>query len=71
MKYLFSIFLLACAFHINLGAQSIQKEKWHWDRPLKQDTSADFPAATCTGVTRLFMADAKLEVELIAHLPKE
>ena len=30
----------------------------------------DFPAATWTGVTRLFMADAKLEVELIAHLPK-
>ena len=30
----------------------------------------DFPAATWMGVTRLFMADAKLEVELIAHLPK-
>ena len=145
MKYLFSIFLMACAFHINLDAQSIQKEKWHWDRPLKQDTSAgyaqvlkvdnvlyisgavarevtpegirwvydnlekslkafgatfenvvkenlyttdmeamkqfnyvrkayykgDYPSATWTGVTRLFMADAKLEVELIAHLPKE
>ena len=42
MKYLFSIFLLACAFHINLDAQSIQKEKWHWDRPLKQDTSAGY-----------------------------
>ena len=28
----------------------------------------DFPAATWMGVSRLFMADAKLEVELIAHL---
>ena len=31
----------------------------------------DFPAATWMGVSRLFMADAKLEVELITHLPKE
>ena len=31
---------------------------------------SDFPAATWMGVSRLFMADAKLEVELIAHLPK-
>ena len=30
----------------------------------------DFPAATWTQITRLFMADANLEVELIAHLPK-
>ena len=30
----------------------------------------DFPSATWMGVSRLFMADAKLEVELIAHLPK-
>lgn len=30
----------------------------------------DFPAATWTQITRLFMAEAKLEVELIAHLPK-
>ena len=30
----------------------------------------DFPAATWMGVVRLFMAEAKLEVELIAHLPK-
>jgi enamine deaminase RidA (YjgF/YER057c/UK114 family) len=30
----------------------------------------DFPAATWMGVARLFMAEAKLEVELIAHLPK-
>jgi 2-iminobutanoate/2-iminopropanoate deaminase len=30
----------------------------------------DFPAATWVQITRLFMADAKLEIELIAHLPK-
>ena len=29
----------------------------------------DFPAATWVQITRLFMADAKLEIELIAHLP--
>lgn len=123
---------------------SIQKEKWHWDNALKQDTSAgyvqvvkvdnilyisgavarevtpegitnvykalekslksfgatfqnvvkenlyttdmeamkkyndarksfykgDFPAATWVQISRLFMYDARLEVELIAHLPK-
>ncbi|KYP13404.1 RidA family protein [Flavihumibacter sp. CACIAM 22H1] len=121
----------------------IKKEKWHWDNPLKQDTSAgyvqvvkvdnvlyisgavatelspqaitnlyrslerslksfgasfqhvvkenlyttdieamkqfnesrkafyknDFPAATWVQVVRLYMPNAKLEVELIAHLP--
>ena len=31
----------------------------------------DFPAATWVQITRLYMPDAKLEVELIAHLPKE
>lgn len=30
----------------------------------------DFPAATWVQISRLFMADAKLEVELVAHLPK-
>ena len=30
----------------------------------------DFPAATWVQITRLFTADAKLEVELVAHLPK-
>ncbi len=30
----------------------------------------DFPAATWVQVSRLYMEDAKLEVELIAHLPK-
>jgi 2-iminobutanoate/2-iminopropanoate deaminase len=30
----------------------------------------DFPAATWVQVSRLFLHDARLEVELIAHLPK-
>ncbi|PQA55593.1 RidA family protein [Siphonobacter curvatus] len=30
----------------------------------------DFPAATWVQVSRLYMIDAKLEVELVAHLPK-
>lgn len=30
----------------------------------------DFPAATWVQVTRLYMSEAKLEVELTAHLPK-
>jgi len=31
----------------------------------------DFAAATWVQVSRLYMAEAKLEVELIAHLPKQ
>lgn len=30
----------------------------------------DFPAATWVQISRLFMHDARLEVELVAHLPK-
>jgi enamine deaminase RidA (YjgF/YER057c/UK114 family) len=30
----------------------------------------DYPAATWVQITRLYMSDAKLEVELIAHLPQ-
>lgn len=141
------ILFLALAFTATVcHAQDsqIQKEKWHWGNPLKQDTSAgyvqvvkidnvlyisgavardvtpegiasvysslekslksfgatfqnvvkenlyttdmeamkkyndarkvfytgDFPAATWVQISRLFMREAKLEVELIAHLPK-
>lgn len=32
--------------------------------------SEDYPAATWVQISRLFTADSKLEVELIAHLPK-
>lgn len=31
----------------------------------------DFPAATWVQISRLYMADAKLEIELIAFLPKK
>ncbi len=31
--------------------------------------NGDFPAATWVQISRLFMAEAKLEVELVAHLP--
>jgi 2-iminobutanoate/2-iminopropanoate deaminase len=36
----------------------------------KQFYKGDFPAATWVQIVRLFMPDAKLEVELIAHFPK-
>lgn len=32
--------------------------------------NGDFPAATWVQISRLYMPDAKLEVELVAHLPK-
>jgi 2-iminobutanoate/2-iminopropanoate deaminase len=31
----------------------------------------DFPAATWVQIVRLYMPDAKLEIELIAHFPKQ
>lgn len=36
----------------------------------KQFYKGDFPAATWVQIARLYMADAKLEVELIAHFPQ-
>jgi 2-iminobutanoate/2-iminopropanoate deaminase len=36
----------------------------------KEFYKGDFPAATWVQISRLFMADAKLEVEVVAHLPK-
>lgn len=36
----------------------------------KQFYKGDFPAATWVQIVRLFMPDAKLEIELIAHFPK-
>lgn len=145
-KLLTLLLAFQLVFILALSAQDngIQKEKWHWDTALKQDTSAgyvqtvkvnnvlyisgavardvtpegitrvyqalekslkafgatfqnvvkenlyttdmeamkkynesrkvfykgDFPAATWVQVSRLFMQEARLEVELIAHLPK-
>jgi enamine deaminase RidA (YjgF/YER057c/UK114 family) len=146
MKYYISVCLLLMAMAYDMSAHnnSIKKDKWHWDNPLQQDTSAgyaqcvkvdnvlyisgavardvtpegikqvyealertlkhygagfqnvvkenlyttdmeamkrynharkvfykgDFPAATWVQIPRLFMHDARLEIELIAHLPK-
>ena len=53
----------------NLYTTDMEAMKKHNDAR-KVFYKGDFPAATWMGVSRLFMADAKLEVELIAHLPK-
>jgi len=53
----------------NLYTTDMEAMKKHNDAR-KAFYKGDFPAATWMGVARLFMADAKLEVELIAHLPK-
>jgi 2-iminobutanoate/2-iminopropanoate deaminase len=137
--------ILVSSLHAQQTQPPIQKEKWHWGDPNKQDTSAgyaeavkvgyvlyisgkvardvneqgikrvytaleqalkhfgltfqhvvkenlyttdmeamkqynyvrkqfykgDFPAATWVQIARLFMADARLEVELIAHFPQQ
>lgn len=144
MKYSLLVLLLLINTVLMAQQQEITKEKWHWDNPLKQDTTAgyvqvvkvdnvlyisgavstavtpegitqvyraleqslksfgagfqhvvkenlyttdieamkkhnharkvfykkDFPAATWIQVERLYMAEAKLEVELVTHLPK-
>lgn len=144
MKHIYLLLSLAASTAAFGQSKDINKEKWHWDNALKQDTSAgyvqvvkvdnvlyisgavsrevtpegitrvysaldkslrsfgatfqnvvkenlyttdieamkkynatrkayykgDFPAATWVQISRLFMAEAKLEVELVAHLPK-
>lgn len=42
-------------------------KKYNYARKLFYNN--DFPSATWVQVSRLYMSDAKLEVELIAHLP--
>ena len=37
----------------------------------KQFYKGDFPAATWVQIARLYMPEAKLEIELIAHFPKQ
>jgi enamine deaminase RidA (YjgF/YER057c/UK114 family) len=143
-KCIFLSAALSVSFFLSAQQNNIKKEKWHWDSPLQQDTSAgyvqvvkagnilyisgavsrevnpggikrlyqslekslnsfgatfqnvvkenlyttdmeamkkyndarkvfyqgDFPAATWVQVSRLFLHDARLEVELVAHLPK-
>ena len=144
MKIILSLFFALTTLICHAQDNSIKKEKWHWDNPSRQDTSAgyvqvlkidnmlyisgavtsevtpkgiqqvyqalekslksfgatfqnvvkenlyttdieamkkynsvrkafykgDFPAATWVQITRLYMSEAKLEVELTAHLPK-
>jgi enamine deaminase RidA (YjgF/YER057c/UK114 family) len=52
----------------NLYSTDIEAmKKYNYSRKLFYKN--DFPAATWVQVSRLYMPDAKLEVELIAHLP--
>ena len=53
----------------NLYTTDIEEMKKHNDAR-KVFYKCDFPAATWVQISRLYMADAKLEVEVIAHLPK-
>jgi 2-iminobutanoate/2-iminopropanoate deaminase len=53
----------------NLYTTDIEAMKQH-NHVRKAFYKGDFPAATWVQISRLFMADAKLEVELIAHLPR-
>jgi enamine deaminase RidA (YjgF/YER057c/UK114 family) len=52
----------------NLYTTDIEAMKKH-NAARKQFYKGDFPAATWVQITRLYMEDAKLEVEVIAHLP--
>lgn len=52
----------------NLYTTDIEAMKKH-NAARKQFYRGDFPAATWVQITRLYMEDAKLEVEVIAHLP--
>lgn len=53
----------------NLYVTDIEEMKKH-NEVRKTYYNNDFPAATWVQISRLYMADAKLEVELIAHLPE-
>lgn len=52
----------------NLYTTDIEAMK-KYNEARKVFSKGDFPAATWVQISRLFMTDAKLEVELIAHLP--
>lgn len=53
----------------NLYTTDIEAMKKH-NNARKAFYKGDFPAATWIQITRLYMPDAKLEVELVAHLPE-
>jgi 2-iminobutanoate/2-iminopropanoate deaminase len=52
----------------NLYTTDIEAMK-KYNNARKEFYKGDFPAATWIQVARLYMAEAKIEVELIAHLP--
>ena len=54
----------------NLYTTDIEAMKKH-NAARKAFYKGDFPAATWVQISRLFMADAKLEVEVVAHLPRK
>ncbi|WP_315818678.1 RidA family protein [Paraflavitalea speifideaquila] len=54
----------------NLYTTDIEAMK-QYNQARKVFYKGDFPAATWMQVNRLYMHDARLEVELIAHLPKK
>lgn len=54
----------------NLYTTDIEAMKRH-NTARKAFYKGDFPAATWVQISRLFMAEAKLEVEVIAHLPRQ
>jgi enamine deaminase RidA (YjgF/YER057c/UK114 family) len=53
----------------NLYTTDIEAMK-QYNNARKAFYKGNFPAATWVQVARLYMAEAKLEVELVAHLPK-
>lgn len=54
----------------NLYTTDIEAMKLH-NNARKVFYKGDFPAATWVQISGLFTAETKLEVELVAHLPKE
>jgi enamine deaminase RidA (YjgF/YER057c/UK114 family) len=54
----------------NLYTTDIEAMKQH-NAVRKAFYKGDFPAATWVQINRLYMADARLEIELIAYLPKK
>jgi 2-iminobutanoate/2-iminopropanoate deaminase len=54
----------------NLYTTDIEAMKTH-NEARKEMYKGDYPAATWVQISRLYMPDAKLEIEVIAHLPKK
>ncbi|TDO28718.1 RidA family protein [Sediminibacterium goheungense] len=54
----------------NLYTTDIEAMKAH-NEVRKKMYKGDYPAATWVQISRLYMPEAKLEIEVIAHLPKE